>query len=116
MAVLRSEEACYNKIPHEHRPGPGPALSFLHPPSNPRRPSLAAEITADQKERRRGPFRPLSFSLPAVGPWQGSFSELQFPNPQKWSDNTHALETASVIQMGCIIFMAHSHPPVLVEE
>lgn len=44
----------------------------------------------------------------------GPFSELQFP--QKWSDHTRALETASVIQMGCIIFMAHSHPPALVEE
>lgn len=114
--MLRSEEACYNKVPHERRPGSGPALSFLHPPSNPRRPSLAAEITADQRERRRGPFRPLSFSLLAVGPWEGPFSEFQFPNSQKWSNNTHALETASVIQMGCIIFMAHFHPPVLVEE
>lgn len=58
-----------------------------HPPSDPGRPSLVAEITAEQRGRRHPLCLPLS--LPAVGPWEGPFSELQLPSPQKWSDNTH---------------------------
>lgn len=85
--------------------------SLLHPPS--------IQPRAEQRGRRRGPFLPLSLSLPMAGPREGPFSQPQFPGPRKCSDDTHLLEgfgSGECFANGMYDFMAHSHPPVLLRS